>query len=56
LHYYLKHWKNTLIQKIVDNGGLVLSEFKLDFVPTPYSFPQRNKIIARLADCIFIPE
>jgi DNA processing protein len=45
-----------LIREIVEQGGLVLSEFKLDFEPTRWSFPQRNKIIAGLSDCLFVPE
>ena len=44
------------IQKIIEGGGLVLSEFKLDFVPTKWSFPQRNRLIAGLSDCLFLPE
>ena len=34
----------------------MLSEFKLDFEPTTWSFPQRNRIIAGLSDYLFLPE
>lgn len=35
---------------------MILSEFKIGFRPTDYSFPQRNRIIAGLCDCLFLPE
>lgn len=44
------------IQKVVDAGGLILSEFKLDQQPQTYTYPQRNRIVAGLADVIFLPE
>lgn len=43
---YLKKNDKRLIHEIVEAGGLVISEFKLDFVPTTWSFPQRNRLIA----------
>ncbi len=43
-------------EEVLEAGGAVLSEFKLFQAPTSYSFPQRNRIIAGLADCLFIPE
>ncbi|MDR2540230.1 MAG: DNA-processing protein DprA [Candidatus Peribacteria bacterium] len=56
LRHYLKSYKRNLIHSIVENGGLVISEFKLDFVPTTRSFPQRNRLIAGLSDLLFLPE
>jgi DNA processing protein len=53
---FLKSWDRHLIQKIVENGWLILSEFKIDFQPTFYSFPQRNRIIAGLCDTLFLPQ
>jgi DNA processing protein len=44
------------MQKVVDAGGLILSEFKLDQQPQTYTYPQRNRIVAGLADVIFLPE
>lgn len=55
ISYYLRNHK-TLIDKIIWAGGLILSEFKIGFRPTNYSFPQRNRIIAGLSDCLFLPE
>lgn len=56
LWYYLKSRDRSLIKQIISNWWLVLSEFKLDFKPTNYSFPQRNRIIAWLGDLLFVPE
>ncbi|NOZ45024.1 MAG: hypothetical protein GXP45_07995 [bacterium] len=43
---YYEHKKEELLQTIIQKNGLILSEFKLDFSPTYYSFPQRNRLIA----------
>jgi DNA processing protein len=56
LRRYLKSNAKKLISDIVETGGLVLSEFKLDFQPTTRSFPQRNRLIATLSDVLFLPE
>jgi DNA processing protein len=53
---YLQSSAKNLITSIVEKGGLILSEFKLDFKPTKRSFPQRNRIIAGLSDLLFLPE
>ena len=53
---YSKRPERMMIQKIVDTGGLVLSEFRLGDQPTNYSFPQRNRIIAGISDVLFLPE
>ncbi len=36
----------NLAEKILANGGLILSEYPIGFRPTAYSFPSRNRIIA----------
>jgi DNA processing protein len=56
LNHFLKWAERHIVQSIVDNRGLVLSEYKINFVPTKYSFPQRNRIIAGLSDMVFLPE
>lgn len=56
LNHFLKWSNRHIIHSIVENGGLVLSEYKVNFVPTKYSFPQRNRIIAGLSDMVFLPE
>lgn len=39
----------ALARKIVDGGGLVLSEFPMDTRPDKFTFPARNRIIAGLS-------
>ncbi|MEK7575191.1 MAG: DNA-processing protein DprA [Patescibacteria group bacterium] len=45
-----------LAEKIVAKGGALLSEFEPDFKATPYSFPQRNRIMAGLSDAVLVVE
>ena len=45
-----------LAKKIVESGGALLSEFEPDFRATRWSFPQRNRIMAGLADAVLIIE
>lgn len=54
--WYLKSKNRNLLEKIVENWWLILSEYKLLSWPTSYSFPQRNRLIAGLADLLFLPE
>lgn len=60
LGWWITHFitwsKKNLIQKIVNNWWLIISEFKLKQKPTPWSFPQRNRIVAWLSDIIVLPE
>lgn len=60
LGWWFRHflsWRDReLIQEIVTNGGLVISEFRLFQEPQTYTFPQRNRIIAGLSDVLFLPE
>ncbi len=46
----------NLAKEIVEKGGGLLSEFDPTFRATPYSFPQRNRIMAGLADAVLIIE
>ena len=45
-----------LAKEIVENGGALLSEYELDFKATPWSFPQRNRIMAGLSQGVLIIE
>ena len=56
INYFLTWTKKNLIQKIINNWWLIISEFKLKQKPTPRTFPQRNRIVAWLSDIIFLPE
>lgn len=46
----------TLAQRIVAGGGALLSEFEPNFRATPYSFPQRNRIMAGLSKAVLVIE
>ncbi|PID35014.1 MAG: hypothetical protein CR971_00255 [candidate division SR1 bacterium] len=56
LKRYVESRSRAQIESIISNGGLVLSEFKLDLEPNKYTFPQRNRLIAGLSDVMFLPE
>ncbi len=45
-----------LAEKIVREGGALLSEFEPDFKATVWSFPQRNRIMAGLSRAVLIIE
>ena len=46
----------NLAKRIVDNGGLLISENPPTFIPKTYSFIQRNRIIAGIILGVFSPE
>lgn len=45
-----------LFQKVIDNGGAILSEEKWDDKPLPWMFRARNRIIAAAAKATFVIE
>jgi DNA processing protein len=45
-----------LAEKILENGGALLSEFEPKFRATSYSFPQRNRIMAGLSHATLVIE
>ena len=45
-----------LAQRILDGGGILLSEYEVGVSPQKYSFIARNRIIAASADCVLITE
>jgi DNA processing protein len=46
----------NLADKIIEAGGALLSEFNENFRATPYSFPQRNRIMAGISHAVLIVE
>ncbi len=54
--YFLQSSNKYKIQNILNNDWLILSEFKLKQIPTNWTFPQRNRIIAWLSKFVFVPE
>lgn len=45
-----------LAEKIISNDGGMLSEFEPNFKATPWSFPQRNRIMAGMSGAVLIIE
>lgn len=45
-----------LVDSIIQNGGLVLSEYPLGAKPLQYHFPERNRIISGLSRAVFLAE
>lgn len=45
-----------LAKQIVAEGGALISEFENDFKATPYSFPQRNRIMAGISNAVLVVE
>lgn len=41
--------EHALMEKIVENGGLLLSEYPLTYAPSKFTFPERNRLIAGLS-------
>lgn len=46
----------ALAEKILKGGGALLSEFEPRFRATPYSFPQRNRIVAGISHATLVIE
>ncbi|MFA5838419.1 MAG: DNA-processing protein DprA [Candidatus Paceibacterota bacterium] len=46
----------NLAKKILEEGGALISEFESDFRATPWSFPQRNRIMAGISHAVLVIE
>ncbi|MBI4118335.1 MAG: DNA-protecting protein DprA [Parcubacteria group bacterium] len=55
-HVLYPRTNQRLAETIVQSGGALVSEFEPDFRATPYSFPQRNRIMAGIARGVLIIE
>lgn len=53
-HFYPE--RNSQIQRQIINEGLVLSEYLPDIPPRPFRFPERNRILAGIADSVIVTE
>lgn len=45
-----------LFKNIIDNNGLVLSEYPINSDPIAFHFPQRNRIVSGLSPCTLVAE
>lgn len=45
-----------LFEKIIDNNGLVITEFSDDTKPESLNFIKRNRIVSGLAECVLVIE
>ncbi len=48
--------RRGLAERILNSGGALISEYPEDFSATPWSFPQRNRLMAGIADILLIVE
>ncbi len=53
--HYLTSKYRYLLEKVVNAWGLIISEFRLWEQPSNWTYPQRNRIIAGLAEVVFLP-
>jgi len=49
IEWIWKYGDQKLFSAIIENGGLILSEYEPEFKPTLWSFPQRNRIVSALS-------
>ncbi len=56
LHTIYPASNKALADRIVENGGTVISEFDFDTGPDRMNFPARNRIIAGMADAVLVAE
>lgn len=47
---------SELMQEIIFNGGIVMTEYDCDTKPMPYHFPYRNRVISALSDAVIFVE
>jgi DNA processing protein len=47
---------HALAERILDNGGAILSEFDENYPPLPPNFLQRNRIVSGLSDAVLVIE
>ncbi len=46
----------SLAKEILAAGGTLVSEYKSDFIATPWSFPARNRLMAGIAQAVLVIE
>lgn len=56
LEYIYPPENKRLEEKILEKGGLLLSEYGIETSPTKYTFPARNRIISGISDGVLVIE
>lgn len=56
LNHILPSTNYQLAERILEQGGAIVSEFEPDITPNAQTFPQRNRIIAGLASATLVVE
>lgn len=56
LHKIYPHTNRALGERIIAEGGAIISEFEEGMEPLPYNFLKRNRIVSGLADAVVIVE
>ena len=46
----------SLFDQVIEEGGVVISEFPCDTAPKPANFPRRNRIVAGLSSAVLVIE
>ncbi|MDO8486516.1 MAG: DNA-processing protein DprA [Candidatus Staskawiczbacteria bacterium] len=49
-------YQEKLYNQILENNGLIISEFEGKFPPAPWTYPKRNRIVAGLSKTILVVE
>lgn len=49
-------YQEELYNEILENNGLIISEFEGSFPPAPWTYPKRNRIVAGLSKAVLIVE
>ncbi len=48
--------QSNLLYKLIDNGGLIVSEYEGEMLPQKFMFPARNRIVAAFAQDVIVIE
>lgn len=46
--------EHSYLMKSIEESGMLISEYPPDIMPTSYTFPQRNRIIAALSEKLYV--